>query len=84
MVQTAEDSREIAMKARETESGDAKNRALAGNAADAKAQSMIDADARRRAEDAEANANAGQANAQAGQANAEAEKSSKQIANAEK
>jgi len=74
VVQTAEDSREIAMKARETESGDAKNRALAGSAADAKAQSMIDAEARRRAEDAEANANAGQANAQAGQANAEADK----------
>jgi outer membrane protein OmpA-like peptidoglycan-associated protein len=74
VVQTAEDSREIAMKARETESGDAKNRALAGRAADAKAQSVIDAEARRRAEDAEANANAGQANAEAGQANAEAEK----------
>jgi outer membrane protein OmpA-like peptidoglycan-associated protein len=73
-VQTAEDSREIAMKARETESGDAKNRALMGRAADAKAQSMIDAEARRRAEDAEANANAGQANAQAGQASAEADK----------
>jgi outer membrane protein OmpA-like peptidoglycan-associated protein len=65
VVQTAEDSREIAMKARETESGDAKNRALAGRAADAKAQSVIDAEARRRAEDAEANANAGQANAEA-------------------
>jgi len=74
VVQTAEDSREIAMKARETESGDAKNRALAGRAADAKAQSVIDAEARRRAEDAEANANAGQANAEAGQANAEADK----------
>ena len=74
VVQTAEDSREIAMKARETESGDAKNRALAGRAADAKAQSVIDAEARRRAEDAEANANAGQANAEAGQANAEAAK----------
>ncbi len=74
VVQTAEDSREIAMKARETESGDAKNRALAGRAADAKAQSIIDAEARRRAEDAEANANAGQANAEAGQANAEAAK----------
>ena len=74
VVQTAEDSREIAMKARETESGDAKNRALAGRAADAKAQSVIDAEARRRAEDAEANANASQANAEAGQANAEADK----------
>jgi outer membrane protein OmpA-like peptidoglycan-associated protein len=74
VVQTAEDSREIAMKARETERGDAKNRALAGRAADAKAQSVIDAEARRRAEDAEANANAGQANAEAGQANAEADK----------
>jgi outer membrane protein OmpA-like peptidoglycan-associated protein len=74
VVQTAEDSREIAMKARETESGDAKNRALAGRAEDAKAQSLIDAQARRRAEDAEANANAGQANAEAGQANAEADR----------
>jgi outer membrane protein OmpA-like peptidoglycan-associated protein len=72
VVQTAEDSREIAMKARETESGDARNRASAGREADAKAQSVIDAKARRRAEDAEANANAGKANAEAGQANAEA------------
>jgi outer membrane protein OmpA-like peptidoglycan-associated protein len=74
VVQTAEDSREIAMKARETERGDAKNRDAAWREADAKAQSSIDAKARRRAEDAEANANAGQANAEAGQANAEAEK----------
>jgi outer membrane protein OmpA-like peptidoglycan-associated protein len=72
VVQTAEDSREIAMKTRETESGDARNRASAGREADAKAQSVIDAKARRRAEDAEANANAGKANAEAGQANAEA------------
>jgi outer membrane protein OmpA-like peptidoglycan-associated protein len=72
VVQTAEDSREIAMKARETESGDARNRASAGREADAKAQSVIDAKARRRAEDAEANANAGKANAEAGQANAQA------------
>jgi outer membrane protein OmpA-like peptidoglycan-associated protein len=74
VVQTAEDSREIAMKARETESGDAKNRDAAWREADAKAQSSIDAKARRRAEDAEAAANAGQANAEAGQANAEADK----------
>ena len=74
VVQTAEDSREIAMKARETESGDAKNRDAAWREADAKAQSSIDAKARRRAEDAEATANAGQANAEAGQANAEADK----------
>ena len=74
VVQTAEDSREIAMKARETETGDAKNRDAAWREADAKAQSSIDAKARRRAEDAEATANVGQANAEAGQANAEADK----------
>jgi outer membrane protein OmpA-like peptidoglycan-associated protein len=74
VVQTAEDSREIAEKARETERGDAKNRDAAWREADAKAQSVIDAKARRRAEDAEASANAGQANAEAGQANAENEK----------
>jgi outer membrane protein OmpA-like peptidoglycan-associated protein len=74
VVQTAEDSREIAMKARDTERGVNRDRASAGREADANAGKE---NAERRRKDAErvaADANAGKANAEAGQANAENEK----------
>jgi outer membrane protein OmpA-like peptidoglycan-associated protein len=74
VVQTAEDSREIAMKARDTERGVNRDRASAGREADANA-GKENADRRRRdAERVAADANTGKANAEAGQANAENEK----------